>query len=125
MRYSPQRDTVYDILKGTKSHPDAEWVYAECQKRIPNISLGTVYRNLKTLAACGLIETLETERQVVHYDADISEHAHFICQQCGRIIDIFDFGSLKSQLEAEGYEVDSQKMLFYGICRDCAVKKSL
>ena len=119
MRYSKQRETVYDVVASTKSHPDADWVYGKVREIIPNVSLGTVYRNLRTLVDSGQLITLETSLGTVHYDADLSEHDHFVCEECGRISDLFIPGCEKERLEADGYEVKAVKRIFYGICKEC------
>jgi len=119
VRYSKQRETVYDVVASTKSHPDADWVYGKVREIIPNVSLGTVYRNLRTLVDSGQLITLETSLGTIHYDADLSEHDHFVCEECGRISDLFIPRSDKEQLEADGYEVKAVKRIFYGICKEC------
>lgn len=119
MRYSRQRETILEAVKGTKCHPDAEWIYNEVQKVIPNISLGTVYRNLKSLADCGEIITLETEKNKLHYDGDTSNHIHFICKDCGAIIDIFAETPAVSQVGDMGLEVECAKTVYYGRCAGC------
>ena len=119
VRYSKQRETVYDVVASTKSHPDADWVYGKVREIIPNVSLGTVYRNLRTLVDSGQLITLETSLGTVHYDADLSEHDHFVCEECGRISDLFIPGCEKERLEADGYEVKAVKRIFYGICKEC------
>ena len=89
MRKSQQREAVYSVIKSTTSHPDAYWVYEKAREIIPDISLGTVYRNLGQLAESGDLITIETAEGVVHYDARTSFHAHFICEKCGKITDLF------------------------------------
>ena len=79
MRYSRQRELIIGIIKGRKDHPTADMIYNTARELEPNISLGTVYRNLKLLADEGVIITLETEDKRLHYDGDISRHSHFIC----------------------------------------------
>lgn len=89
MRYSKQREQILAILRSTKCHPDAEWIYFKVKEIMPKISLGTVYRNLKELVDSGIIDSVETEQKVIRYDADTSPHAHFICEKCGEVKDIF------------------------------------
>ena len=75
MRYSRQREIIYDIIKGRCDHPTADMIYNSAREIEPNISLGTVYRNLKLLADEGDIITLETEDKRLHYDGDTSRHS--------------------------------------------------
>ena len=84
MRYSKQRELVANVIKNRCDHPTADMIYSSCREIEPNISLGTVYRNLKLLADEGVIITLETEDKKVHYDGDMSRHSHFICKKCGK-----------------------------------------
>lgn len=119
MRYSRQREAVYQAVKGTTCHPDAEWVYARVRQTIPDVSLGTVYRNLRQLADEKALLTLETERKALHFDADLSPHMHFICSDCGRISDLFIESDLTGRLEDMGYRVESEKTVLYGLCPSC------
>lgn len=120
MRYSLQRETIYEVLKATKSHPNAEWIYNEVRKQIPDISLGTVYRNLNSLVESRRIDSLETALKEVHYDADMSMHAHFVCDKCNKIYDM----EIKAKAQRpEGFECSYEKHIYYGICKDCKGKK--
>lgn len=122
MRYSKQRETVYDVVASTKSHPDADWIYGKVREIIPAVSLGTVYRNLKTLTDSGKLITLETSLGSIHYDADLSEHEHFVCERCGKISDLFIPSGDRLMLEGQGYKVTAEKRIFYGICKECNQK---
>jgi len=87
MRYSHQRDTIRKIVNNTKAHPTAEWVYTETKKVIPNISLGTVYRNLKVLVESGQINVIY-DGPIARYDWNLNNHDHLKCIKCGEIVDI-------------------------------------
>ena len=119
VRYSSRREAIINVLRSVKSHPDAEWVYEKVRKKIPNISLGTVYRNLKELSESGAIVTVETEDDSLHFDADTSPHAHFVCKECGRICDLYDCDGFAEALEGKGHRVDCVKTVAYGVCADC------
>lgn len=119
MRYSRQRELVTEILKGRKDHPTADMVYSSARENDPNISLGTVYRNLKLLADEGKILTLETEDKKVHYDGDTSRHSHFICSRCGKIIDLFKPAKTPEEIKESGLKVTGEKCIYYGYCTDC------
>ena len=88
LKYSRQRQIIKDFLITRKDHPTADTVYMNVRNEHPNISLGTVYRNLSLLADLGEIQRLRFGDGVDHYDADTSEHYHFICTKCGSIIDL-------------------------------------
>ncbi len=124
MRFSKQREVIKDVTKNTTIHPDADWIYKESARIIPNISLGTVYRNLKELVAMGELNTLETEDNVLHYDGNVDSHSHFICRYCHSIIDLEWESGARDRLTAEGFEVDCEKLLLYGKCPSCKTKNS-
>lgn len=119
MRYSRQRELITEIIKGRKDHPTADMIYASAREANPNISLGTVYRNLKLLSDEGVIVTLETEDKKLHYDGDTSRHSHFICSDCGKIIDLFRPAETPKELKELGVSVASEKCVYYGLCTDC------
>ena len=83
-RFSPQRELILDILHATKAHPSAAIVYEEARKKMPNISLGTVYRNLEKLSQEGIIENF-IFKDISHFDGDKTPHPHFCCKVCGKV----------------------------------------
>ena len=87
-RYSKQRETILNILKNTKSHPTAAYIYDEARKTIPNISLGTVYRNLAELDKAGAIISLKVSDGSDHFDGHAVSHPHLYCEKCERIVDV-------------------------------------
>ena len=119
--YSRQREAILQVLSGTKSHPDAAWVYEQARKIIPNISLGTVYRNLSNLQQSGKIVSLGVYGGVERFDADVNEHLHFFCKKCKAIKDISAKGLIPCEvIEDElNAEIDSVTCVFEGKCSDC------
>jgi len=87
MRNSLQRDSIKNVVCSTKCHPTADWVYKEVRKLIPNISLGTVYRNLSQLSDNGLIKTIQ-DGSVTRYDGNVTAHHHLKCYRCEDMKDI-------------------------------------
>ena len=87
MRYSHQRKVIQKIVKSTKVHPNADWVYKKARKIIPDISLGTVYRNLNQLVKNGSINMIQ-DGSVTRYDGNIKPHYHLKCDECSEIADI-------------------------------------
>ncbi len=121
-RNTQQRKVILDILRSTDIHPTADWIYERAREYIPNISLGTVYRNLKILKDEGLILELNDGKQS-RFDGRIDEHFHFKCTSCNSIYDIDtkDIVSVnESFLIKEGYQVDSYDVIFSGICPRCS-----
>ena len=119
MRYSHQRDLILNLLKNCKDHPTADVIYERAREKEPNISLGTVYRNLKQLSEAGEIITLETEDNKLHYDGDVTGHQHFVCKACNRIIDLFYEPEIPIELIEMGLTVDNAKCVYYGNCNNC------
>ena len=87
-RRSRQRDVILDIVRGTDAHPTAAWVYEHARGRLPRISLGTVYRNLKGLSKDGLIREYHWSGQPVRFDGNIEKHDHLRCLHCGNVLDL-------------------------------------
>ena len=119
-RYSRQRELIYEAVLGSDQHPTAEMVFQWLKPENPSLSLGTVYRNLRQLADEKKLLTLETEKKTLHFDADLSPHMHFICNRCGAISDLFLQSDLGDRLSQQGYTVDSEKTVLYGLCPTCA-----
>ena len=119
MRKSRQRDAILDYIKGSTDHPTADMVYEAVKQSIPNISLGTVYRNLNQLVDEGFITVVETSDKKVHYEGNLEDHIHFLCKKCDIITDIFCKNEVPKAFDNLGHLVESQKTVYYGICKDC------
>ena len=122
VRRSRQREVLFKVLKGTKSHPTADWIYHEVRKTLPRISLGTVYRNLRLLAERGEILELHYGDGQSRFDGTPENHYHFNCQTCGKVYDVEE--PLKKDMERDlskklGFIVNHHRVEFYGICMDC------
>lgn len=116
-----QRKLILEILRGTRTHPTADWIYQQARKVIPDISLGTVYRNLRLLREAGEIMELDFGSTFSRFDGNPLNHYHFVCRKCGRIYDL-DL-PLQDRLEEEvrraGYTVEHHRLEFYGRCPQC------
>ena len=88
LKHSKQREMIKTFLMGRKDHPTADVVYMSVRQQNPTISLGTIYRNLTLLADLGEIQRLRLGDGVDHFDADTSPHYHFVCTECGSVIDL-------------------------------------
>lgn len=121
MRHSNQRDLIYETVKSSRNHLTAAEIYEIVRKKMPNISMGTVYRNLKLLSESGGIETLETTDKTVHYDYIETPHDHFMCRQCGAILDVFEAVEAPIPLRDTGAKVESAKTVYYGLCNKCNI----
>ena len=120
MRNTKQKDLVLKILQNNYEHLDACEVYEEAKKTINNISLGTVYRVLKTLEDIGKIKKIKVN-DIYRYDGVLNKHHHFICKNCNKIIDIDKDFKLKFNLE--NLEVDDYEIIFTGLCEYCRKDK--
>ncbi len=119
--YSRQREAILNVLCSTKSHPTAAWIYDNVRMVLPNISLGTVYRNLALLEQDGLIRKIPVGDNHEHFDGDTTQHSHFYCKCCEEITDIFiETEAARTQVEKEtGARVDSGTYTFTGVCEKC------
>ena len=88
IKHSKQRDSIKTCLMGRRDHPTADAVYMSIREEFPNISLGTVYRNLNLLVDLGEIQKLTCGNGPDRFDADTSPHYHFVCRQCGAVSDL-------------------------------------
>ena len=123
---SKQRDAIIAFLATRKDHPTAEVVYDNVRETFPNISLGTVYRNLTLLADLGEIRRLRTRDSKDHFDADLSSHYHFICNECFSVSDIFIDKTtelVKAANEVTMNQITDHEVFYYGICKDCQKKE--
>jgi len=119
---SRQRDKVLEVVQATKSHPTADWVFHEVRKKMPNISLATVYRNLNLLVESKELSEVLSNGQL-RFDANKAEHFHFICRSCSGIFDIEETRVSSPVFKLpRGYKVEDVKMDFYGLCPECATK---
>lgn len=125
-RTTRQLEQVFKALEGDHTHPFAHEIYRRVHKRLPRISLATVYRNLHSLVEEGRIRTLLLSEQGARFDPETSRHDHFVCERCGRVVDLFlrrarqlDLSSLAKQ----GYVVTTHNLTVHGICRVCAARR--
>ena len=127
LKYSRQRQVIKDFLMTRKDHPTADVVYMNVKREYPNISLGTVYRNLSLLADLGEIRRLQVGDGVDHFDADTSRHYHVVCTECGSVTDLMmDLVVIEQMVDtaAAGFEgvIQGHVTYFYVVCGDCCKK---
>ncbi len=119
-----KRNAILDFLRHTDQHPSAETIYAQLKHEIPDLSLGTVYRNLTLFKQQGLIQSLGSVNGVERFDGTVVPHVHFICSQCSSIIDLKQLNVpelLCSRAADEVHGTVEQCMLtFYGVCSECS-----
>ncbi len=117
-----QRRTILEELRKLPSHPTADELYRLVRKKLPSISLGTVYRNLEILSDCGIIKKLELAGTSKRFDAIVSNHYHVRCEECGAVADIQLEPMVaieKAARKLSDYEIVSHRLEFTGICSQC------
>jgi len=121
-RNTKQLEVVWDAIKDEASHPTADQIYDKVRRELPNISLGTVYRNLQKLVGDGKLQVLTLGRSQ-HFDPLVAHHQHFICEGCDQVYDVLldsEERLFPAKLPREGFTVTSRRTAFYGRCKRCA-----
>ena len=121
-RNTPQRRVILEELRKVTSHPTAATLYEIVRRRLPKVSLGTVYRNLELLAEMGVIQKLDLGGSEARFDGNTERHEHVRCVECGRVDDVHGVAMEEPDLTAEifgGYQVLGYRMEFLGICPEC------
>ena len=126
-RYGKKRAAILSAIQSTDCHPSAEWVYQTLKPEHPDLSLGTVYRNLIFLRERGDIRSLGVIGGQERFDCHTHPHCHFVCEDCGAILDLPSISTaagLDKQVSAEyGLEVQHHDLTFFGHCRECGKKQ--
>ena len=118
--YSRQREAILNVLRSTDTHPTAGWIYEKVREQIPNISLGTVYRNLTELSQSGDILSIDVRDGQEHYDGDNSPHLHLRCKCCGSLSDVPICDDPLSALALKkGFTPEAAVYVIYGKCKNC------
>ena len=124
-RMTNQRQIILEEIRKVNTHPTADEIYEKVRKRLPKISLGTVYRNLEILSACGLIQKIGPSSNQMRFDGITKQHYHIRCIYCGRVEDapIPPTENLENVIrEKSDYSIIDHKLEFIGICPQCKKK---
>ncbi|MCM3704015.1 peroxide-responsive transcriptional repressor PerR [Paenibacillus macerans] len=125
VRITPQRHAILTYLLESLSHPTADEIYRSLEPRFPNMSVATVYNNLKMLMEAGMVRELTYGDNSSRFDADVSDHYHVICERCGKIKD-FSYPSLedveRKAEEATGFQIQGHRLELYGVCSECRME---
>lgn len=122
MKFSKQRELILNAVKDNTVHPTANFIYDYLKKDNPNLSLGTVYRNLSQLVNHGYIQKVSMPGLPDRFDANVIEHNHMICDVCGNIQDIHSdiLKNIPSAISNElDIEITSCTVILHGICKNC------
>ncbi|MGM8363838.1 peroxide-responsive transcriptional repressor PerR [Virgibacillus sp. W0181] len=127
VRITPQRHAVLEYLLTSMTHPTADEIYKALESKFPNMSVATVYNNLRILREIGLVRELTYGDSSSRFDSNTDAHYHIICNECGKIVD-FDYPSL-NEVESlaeqiTGFNVSHHRLELYGNCPDCTAVKS-
>jgi Fur family peroxide stress response transcriptional regulator len=119
---SRQRERILELLQGTGVHPTADWLYDRLKGEFPNLSMGTVYRNLSILVEQGKVDRIDFGSTFDRFDANVGPHYHFICEQCGAVIDLelpIDDSLNRRVNEMTPFRTKRHSIEFYGLCDRC------
>ena len=127
IKLTHQRLEIYEEVARSVDHPDAETIFKGVRKRMPTVSLDTVYRTLWMLLDLGIITTLGTNHRKTRFDANVKGHHHFVCSNCGKTLDFYsrEFDQLKipNTMKMIG-DVQKTQVIIEGICKQCQKKKN-
>jgi Fur family peroxide stress response transcriptional regulator len=122
-KHSSKRDAILRMIQSTKSHPGVQWIYDKLKPAIPDLSLGTVYRNIDIFRQEGKVISVGVIKGEERFDGRAEPHPHFICEYCGAVLDLGEEISseinTRLSIEIPGCTIDKRKTLFYGLCNDC------
>ncbi len=124
--FSPKRNAIYNAICNTDTHPSVKWVYDKLKPDIPDLSLGTVYRNIALFKEEGKINVVCNVNGEERLDGKTRPHPHFVCNGCGKIVDLRENGSFADEnreLTRMGYTVNSRYVIYYGYCPNCSAEK--
>ncbi|WP_304608242.1 peroxide-responsive transcriptional repressor PerR [Pontibacillus sp. HMF3514] len=127
VRITPQRHAVLEYLINSMSHPTADEIYKSLESKFPNMSVATVYNNLRVFREIGLVRELTYGDSSSRFDCNTTDHYHAICDYCGKIVD-FHYPSLDEveslAEQVTGFDVSNHRMEVYGTCEECKDKET-
>jgi Fur family peroxide stress response transcriptional regulator len=125
-RYSKKRESILNVIRSTDCHPSAEWVYQQLKPTHPDLSLGTVYRNLTFFQENGDIQSVGVVKGQERFDGVATPHSHFVCNCCGCVLDLPQINldaHIDEVVRAQyGLAVRHHELTFYGLCPTCMQK---
>ena len=127
-KHSRKRDAILDCLRTTRCHPSADWIFGQLKPQIPDLSLGTVYRNLAMFKQEGTIISVGVVDGLERFDYNVTPHSHLVCCRCGSVVDVDDLEFPRELLqlaeEETGGRVEGWNLQFTGLCQACKEKES-
>lgn len=126
--YSRKREAILKAVRSTTCHPTADWVYQQLKPEYPDLSLGTVYRNLTQFKSDGVIMSVGTVNGQERFDGNVRPHTHFVCCRCHGVLDVpGDFVSeseVASAAKKMGLKVESGDVILHGVCAECLKREN-
>jgi Fur family peroxide stress response transcriptional regulator len=125
MNVTPQRIAIYRALLQSEDHPTPEALFRTVSRKMPSLSLATIYKTLDAFAAIGLIHAVPVVSEKKRFDANIDSHHHLVCSSCGEIRDYYthDFDALVPQRKVDGFTPQAVSVNITGICAECRSKR--
>ena len=121
LKVTPQRRLLFELLHGNPRHPTADELFTEASVRMPGISLRTVYQTLADLVAMGELRQLTFFAGPAHFDPNVADHHHAVCNSCGAIQDVYVDGTDQLAIDAAtAFHSDGLSIVFHGTCAACA-----
>jgi Fe2+ or Zn2+ uptake regulation protein len=128
LRMTRQRQVILEELRRTCSHPGADEVYTMVRKRLPRISLGTVYRNLEVLSSQGEIQKIEIGGSLKRFDGNITPHYHIRCLSCQKVVDapLKPLANVENLLDGKtDFQITGHRVEFVGLCPQCRTEAAV
>lgn len=124
LKLTHQRTAIFGMLAASNGHPSPEEVFSAIRRKLPSISLATVYKVLDQFQRHGFLRKVSTEGQVARYDANLTSHHHLICDQCGLIQDIPPVSATADITvpEVDGFRVSHFDLIYHGLCEKCGAR---
>ena len=124
-KHSRKRDAILSCVRGTTCHPTAEWVYTQLKPEIPDLSLGTVYRNLNSLVEAGRVRRVSIPGKADRFDHTLCWHSHLYCNACGSVVDAdVDEKQVMKLVRSQKGVVQDCAVVLFGLCEACAQKQA-
>ena len=123
LAFTFQRQAIYEAVADSKEHPTPEWIYEQVRQRIPSVSLGTIYKNIKTFLDFGVLKEVTLHHGSLRLESNMTPHHHLVCSSCKAIFDIEESAVEPVQLPAAelpaGFSISQYRVEFIGVCNSC------
>ena len=129
LAFTFQRQVIYEAVVDSREHPTPELIYEQVRQRIPSISLGTVYKNVKTFLDSGVLKEVTLHHGSLRLEANMTQHHHVVCSSCRAIHDIEESAVKPVQYSTSevpaGFAIEGCRVEFVGLCQACQVARGI